>query len=503
MKSLHHCVLIILFFTIFDNTGSAQKVIKKINSSVNQDKIYTDMMYLASDALKGRKTGEPGNQQAANYIADQFKKAGVKTIPGMNGYFQPIPFVKYVPPLSGTLSMGGTEYVVKNNLVILDGGAINKTTEAIYADYGWVDAAKGRDDYQGLEVKGKYVIVQGGLPEGGSPAEIFSAMPLKRKMAADHGALGLIEIYNLSFPWNFFRNYFSKERLEIVEGAGGHASVLHAWLQLPTNGNKPTWSKGKSYPITINTPGAATTPVEAVNVLGMIPGKKKKLRDQYILLSAHFDHVGVKAGQPIGNDTIWNGARDNAWGTVGLLAAARYFAKNPPNRSVMIAAVNCEEIGLLGSKYLAEHPVMPWNKVIFDLNSDGAGYSDTTLVSIIGLNRVGAADEMNTACKAFGLTTIADPAPEQGLFDRSDNVSFAQLGIPAPTFAAGFKTFDQEVGKYYHQAIDNPDNISYGYLHRFTKAFLLSALQIANKIELPRWSSGDKYETAGKKLYGY
>ena len=99
MKSLHHCVLIILFFTIFDNTGSAQKVIKKINSSVNQDKIYTDMMYLASDALKGRKTGEPGNQQAANYIADQFKKAGVKTIPGMNGYFQPIPFVKYVPPL--------------------------------------------------------------------------------------------------------------------------------------------------------------------------------------------------------------------------------------------------------------------------------------------------------------------------------------------------------------------------------------------------------------------
>lgn len=240
-----------------------------------------------------------------------------------------------------------------------------------------------------------------------------------------------------------------------------------------------------------------------MNVIGYIPGKKKELADQYILLTAHFDHVGVRAGAVVDNDTIWNGARDNAWGTVSILAAARFFAKYPPDRSVLLAAVNGEEIGLVGSKYLADHPIVPWNKVIFDLNSDGAGYSDTTIVSILGLNRVGAADEMNIACKAFGLSTIADPAPEQGLFDRSDNVNFAKLGIPAPTFAAGFKTFDAVVSKYYHQSIDNPTTISYGYLNRFTKSFVYSAYLIANKSKLPRWAEGDKYEAASKKLYGY
>ena len=484
-------------------SGEAQKIVKKINKKISPEVVRADMMYLASDQLKGRKTGEQGNQNAAEYIADAFRKTGVKEVPGMTGYFQSIPFQKFIPPQNGTLNMLGAQLTVGNNLVILDGGSIQQKADAVYADYGWIDVATNRNDYDGLDLKGKYVIVQGGLPQGGSPQEIFASMSAKRKMAKDHGALGLIEIYSLSIPWNFFKNYFSKARLEVMEGSSGATGkIFHGWAQLPT-GTKPNFEKGKSIPIEINTSGASSGPVKADNVIGMIPGKDKKLRNEYVLLTAHFDHVGVKAGQVIGNDSIWNGARDNAWGTVSLLAAARFFSKNPPDRSILLAAVNAEEMGLLGSKYLAAHPVLPWNKVIFNLNSDGAGYSDTTLVAVIGLNRVGAAREINEACAAFGLTAFADPAPEQGLFDRSDNVNFAILGIPAPTFGSGFRTFDANITKYYHQAIDNPDNISYPYLNLFTKAFVLSAHNIAGMKSNPRWVAGDKYEPAGKKLYGY
>ncbi len=479
----------------------AQKTIRKINKKVGQNAVQNDMLYLASDQLQGRKTGESGNHLAAAYIAGEFRKAGVRVIPGMKDYFQPIPFQKFIAPKQGEVKVLGSEFTLGSNLVVLHGGPSHTSTEAIYAGYGWVDVAGGHDDFKGLDVKGKIVLVQGGLPQGGSPTEIFSSMASKRELARSRGAAGLLEIYNLSFPWNFFRSYFSRDRLEVVQNTEKDGdSFFHAWIQLPS-GSKPSLETGKSFPLQINTTGSTTSTVKADNVLGYIPGKK--LKDEYVMLSAHFDHVGTRAGQVIDNDTIWNGTRDNAWGTVGLIAAARFFAQNPPDRSIFLAAVNGEEIGLLGSKYLADNPVLPWKQVIFNLNSDGAGYSDTTIVAVIGLNRVGAAREIITGCEAFGLGTFADPAPEQGLFDRSDNASFAALGIPAPTIAAGLRTFDEAVRKYYHQSIDNPDNISYTYLTRFTKAFINSANNIANMKERPKWQSGDKYEAASKNLYGY
>jgi len=491
-------LLFIFLCIISKESVYSQKIIKKINKKVNEKVIYTDMMYLASDELKGRKTGEPGNELAAKYIAEEFKKAGVKIVPGMKSYDQNLPFIKFSAAPSGTVELLEKAFTIKDQLLVLDGSPVAKQSgEAIYINYAL------EEDYNGIDVKGKYVLAQSGLPTVAPPLEIFQSMSRKRKIAKEKGALGLIEIYTLPYAFTAIKNYFSQERLELSESSLEEVSLFHAYLQLPANINKPTWEKGQSYPIKVLSPGLINKPINTVNVIGYIPGKKKELADQFILLSAHFDHVGVRAGAVVDNDTIWNGARDNAWGTVGILAAARFLAKYPPDRSVLLAAVNGEEMGLLGSKYLADHPVIPWNKVIFNLNSDGAGYADTTLVSVIGLNRTGAAEEMNVACKAFGLATVADPAPEQGLFDRSDNVNFAKIGIPAPTFAAGFRAFDASVSKYYHQSIDNPTNISYGYLYRFTKSFLYSAYLIANKAKLPRWTEGDKYEPASKKLYGY
>ncbi|MGB5263283.1 MAG: M28 family peptidase, partial [Lutimonas sp.] len=151
--------------------------------------------------------------------------------------------------------------------------------------------------------------------------------------------------------------------------------------------------------------------------------------------------------------------------------------------------------------YYAEHPLVPLNQSVFCFNSDNGGYNDTSKATIIGLNRTSAAKHILSGAKAFGLNAIDDPAPEQGLFDRSDNVSFAAKGIPAPTYSMGFHSFDEEINKYYHQVTDNPETLDYDYLEKFFRSYVLTCRLIANDPETPFWIKGDKYYEAGVKLY--
>ena len=160
-----------------------------------------------------------------------------------------------------------------------------------------------------------------------------------------------------------------------------------------------------------------------------------------------------------------------------------------------------EEKGLLGSRWFVEHSPLDLKKMVYCFNSDNAGYNDTSAATIIGLGRTTAEKFIKDACQAYGLLATDDPAPEQGLFDRSDNVNFAKKGIPAPTFSLGFKAFDAEIGKYYHQPADHADNLDYAYLHKFFSAYVYSCRLIGNTSEKLFWKDGDKYFEAGKKLY--
>ena len=281
------------------------------------------------------------------------------------------------------------------------------------------------------------------------------------------------------------------------------APVAHLWINNANNQYKQLKEAGQT--ATLRTSGRPRTPAPSANVAGIIEGTDPRLKDEYVVLSAHFDHIGIgkQGGSPYQPaDSIFNGARDNAFGTVSIMMAAKALMQERPKRSVLVLALTGEEVGLLGSNYYAEHPLVPLKQTIFDLNTDGAGYNDTTLISVIGLERTGAKAEIETAAKAAGLGVFAEPAPEQGLFDRSDNVSFAAKGVPAPTFSPGFKTFDEAIGKYYHQAIDNPESLDFNYVYRFCQAYAHAARLIANRPTRPQWSAGDKYEAAGKALYG-
>ena len=200
-------------------------------------------------------------------------------------------------------------------------------------------------------------------------------------------------------------------------------------------------------------------------------------------------------------DSIFNGARDNAMGTAAILHAAASLAKKKPQRSVLFLAVTGEEVGLLGSKYFAENPLIPLQDIIFNLNTDGAGYNSTKHVSVIGWGRTGVDSLISAAAKKVGLEVFKNPAAEQNLFDRSDNVSFAVKGIPALTFSPGFDAFDEEISKYYHRVDDEADTVDKTYLLKFSQSLAHLARLIADNPVLPKWVNGDKYEAAGLKLY--
>ena len=467
------------------------------------------LRFLASDELRGRRTGAPGNQIAARYLAEQFRYHGLDTVQGAQGYFQYMPFARVQSAVGGDLVWGDTLFSYGEELIWLSPKGISGKVQAIWAGNGWVDEKKGVNDYEGKDVKGKVVVIASGFPGAKSPLEVLQSTVQKRKFAADHGAIGVIEVYRERIPWAFISRRYMGERLAPVPDANlpfAPSTMPHAYLQDPGQLVEERLVEAGEYEIEFlgQIREGSEAYVEVPNIIGTIPGSDPSLKDEYLLLTAHFDHVGVGAqgGAYTAEDSIFNGARDNGMGTVALLGAIKALSEKPPKRSVICMALNAEEIGLLGSAYYADHPLIPLKQTVFNLNTDGGGYNDTTAISIMGMDRVGAKEEMAAACEAFGLSYIVDPAPEQNLFDRSDNVSFARKGVPAPTFSPGFGQFDQEIFKYYHQVTDEVGSINWAYLHKYARAFAHAARLIADKAERPQWIEGDKYEPAAKELYG-
>ncbi|MEZ4985362.1 MAG: M28 family peptidase [Saprospiraceae bacterium] len=467
--------------------------------------VRTQIEFLASDDLMGRRTGSVGNDMAAAYIAAHLRAYGYTSPEGAVDFRQPIPFEAVRPPVQSSMVVNKKVLQPMTDFIILAGEAANIRAQGVFAGHGWVDAETNHNDYEGLDVKGKVVFVLPGPPGAKDPNKIVGAMKRKRQLAAEQGAVALIELYQLPFPWAMFANYFGGESLRVAkeDASNDDTSLVYAWLNkteaLPF---ADIQSAGKMK-VSIQSAGFQRTAVQSQNVIGVLEGSDPDLKDEYLLVTAHFDHVGT--GQQGGSftpaDSIFNGARDNAIGVAALLQTARALAAQRPARSIIILAVTGEELGLLGSEYYAEHPLIPLEKVVFNFNTDGAGYNDTTAVSIMGWGRTGTNESLEAGVAPFGLRIIADPAPEQGLFDRSDNVSFAVRGVPALSFSPGFAEFDNDILQHYHQVSDEAHSLDYHYLARYCKAFAHACRQIANHPQKPVWVSGDKYEAAGKKLY--
>lgn len=450
----------------------------------------SEFTYLASDELMGRDPARPEMKLAYTFIASSLEKAGAKPIPGADGFYQNIPFRLSSPPKSGKLTIGSTDYAQGKNMLVLDGKSLTGTFELVDVGFGM------EEDFAGKDLKGKIAVANVGEPNRLTPSDLFSLGGEKSKRAKEAGAVALIERFNApAVPWQLASNFLNRATLTLDQGSS--SDLTYIWVEDLKNQLRGDVLTKASLEIT----GKTNRSVDGKNVVAWIEGTDPNLMNEYVLLSAHYDHVGVGTPDAQG-DSIYNGARDNAVGTVAVMNAAKYFAQNPPKRSILLALWTAEEKGLLGSAYFANNPLVPLDQIVYNLNIDNAGYNDTSLITVIGLGRTSGDFLLEEAAAEFGVKAVSDPSPEQGLYDRSDNVNFARKGIPAPTFSLGFTAFDDSIQKYYHKAGDHVDNFDLDYAQIYWKAFILSAQKIANWDQRPAWKAGDKYEEVSKQLYG-
>lgn len=475
------------------------------NFELDKAEMEQHIRFLASDELQGRYTGSPGNRVAARYIAEYLRAQGCQPVEGAEGFFQEIPFESVSPPSSGSLTIGETTYELGKDFFLSNGGAAELEGKAIFAEHGWIDEKQEINHFEGLDIAGKLVFVWSGKPGSRDPQEAFAASKMKRKWAAERGAAALIEVYRLPFPWQFLLNYLNKENLVIADPDNVAGELVYGMVNEKSDEPFEKMNKAKGVTTALSTSGVSRRSRRSSNVAAVIEGTDPVLKDEYMVVTAHYDHVGVGeqgGGFPYGKqDSIFNGARDNAIGVASLMLTAKAFAKSPPKRSVLFLALTAEEQGLIGSSYFVKHPLIPLENIVFNFNTDGAGYNDTSLVAVMGYDRTGIADLIDQGAAASGLKVIGDPAPEQGLFDRSDNVSFARMGIPALSYSPGFKAFDQALMKNYHQVSDEAETLDFNYIYKYTESFIRTAKLIADAAKRPFWVDGDKYEEAGKSLY--
>jgi hypothetical protein len=475
----------------------AQKTdLEKTEATVDQQTIKDHIYYLASDDLKGRNTGSEEIQVAANYLANQLESYGAQKVPSLEGFFQPVPLRIKTPASAGSLEYSGKSFDLNEDFIVVDGNSGDFEGEIVYLNYA------SEADFENAEVQGKIIFAKAGDGETTDRRAILNLSREKYERARAKGAAGLVEFYSSpSIPWGQLARGFNRANISIDSFEDKGELIPHLWLKDMDNANQRFMMTRSIKRASINIEGMVNEISKDKNVVAMVEGTDPELKDEFIMFSAHYDHIGVGAPNAEG-DSIYNGTRDNAIGTVTVLSAAENIAKYPMRRSALFVMFTAEEKGLLGSRYLAENPVIPNNEIVFCWNSDNGGYNDTTISTIIGLERTTASQYIKDANVAFGLTAIDDPAGEQGLFDRSDNVSFARKGIPAPTYSLGFRAFDAEIMKYYHQQSDNPNTVDYEYLEKFFKSYVYASRMIGNADETPFWVEGDKYYETGVELYG-
>jgi len=497
--------------------------------------IEAHMAYLASDDLEGREAGTPGYDLAAAYVAAEFEKIGIAPAGDKGTYFQEITFLRSVRAPEGRAlevkdASGAPVALVENtNAVIynsLRGPETKAEGPAVFVGFG-IDAPElGRDDFAGLDLNGKVAVVLSGTPKGIDGEERAFYGNRKNKNLSDRGAIGVVSIET---PTS--RSVYPFERL-LAEGRLDGASL--SWLQadgtpysnapnllasagvslegapLLFAGAPKSWDEivtaaeaeggavtGFDLPLTISiTQRSVHDQVKSSNVVGLIEGTDPELKDEVIVISAHLDHIGIS--KTIEEDTINNGALDNASGVATLLDAARMLKNGPPlKRTVVFIALTAEEKGLLGAQYFAMNPSVP-GTLVANVNLDMPILTyDFTDIVVYGALRSNIAATVETAASAMGITLSPDPTPEQGIFTRSDHFRFVEAGIPSvylkPGFANGGEAaFIEHQAKNYHRPSDDmSNNLDFNAAARFAELNARIALALANQDVRPLWKEDD------------
>jgi Zn-dependent M28 family amino/carboxypeptidase len=509
---------------------------------IDPEHIRANVRFLSHDLLEGRGTGQRGGDIAAEYIATQFWLDGLKPAGDNGTFFQNVPMVGITPSPETTFELVPRHGEAMQLKPLDDYVSYDQTehatddidSEIIYVGYGIEAPEYQWDDYKGVDVRGKVLLMLVNEPSSDDPKffkgpalTYYGRWTYKYEEAARKGAVGVILIHKsdmASYPWEVVRNSNSGEK----EFLKSDAPQLKAagWIQLEVArqlAQKSGMDLDKMM-MEANTRNFRPVPLPAKlkahmvskirqissrNVLAMLQGSDPKLKNEAVVYSAHYDHLGIRPDMP--GDNIYNGAHDNATGCGILLELARVYAQaqSKPRRSVIFASVTAEEQGLLGSEYFGKHPPIPAGKISFDLNFDDVPpLGEPEEVEVSGAERTTFYPTVEAMAKEFRLAIRPDSHPEAGHYYRSDHFSMARVGVPAFSINEGMKykghntqwgieQAEEYTNKHYHQPSDeyspSMDFRGDATMARFGFALGWAA---ASQPKVQGWQKGDEFEKA-------
>ena len=506
---------------------------------INQSTIGHHIEILASDEFLGRMPLTEGETKTVNYLKDEFEKLGL--LPG-NGdsYFQDVPVVGITGLPSEKMSISGPDkefdFNYFNDFVAFTSKTDNEVSlnnsELVFAGYGIVAPEYSWNDYQGIDWTGKTAVLlvnDPGFGSGdstlfkGNEMTYYGRWTYKYEEAARQGAAGVIIIHETvpaAYGWNVVQSTWTGPQLNLESAS--LTTDVQGWITKDA-ATKLFEASGFEFkklkesardkdfkPLTLGLSASVkiTNQVKrgvTRNVAAIFPGTERK--DEYIIFTAHWDHFGV--GKPVNNDSIYNGAMDNATGTACLFAIAEAFKEvEPPKRSIVFMAVTAEEQGLLGSLYYSENPIFPPEKTVCIINMDGIkNYGPMKDLTIIGYGRSEMDEYAKDAAEKQKRYVMPNPETEKGYYFRSDHYNFAKIGIPALYASGSHEHFEKGIDfikkmnddfskNHYHQPSDefDPQTFDLSGIVLDAQLFFEVGLRLANEDYFPKWYEGSEFK---------
>jgi len=550
MKTRRLCcfAFILLALSVFAEDKEAEEL-KPALDVITPDALLAHIKILASDEFEGRAPGSKGEELSIKYISDQFKAAGLKPGNPDGSYFQEVPLagiksdskmqfiVNGKPPLDLKL---GDDFVASS--ARLEDEIKVDNSDIVFVGYGVVAPEYGWDDYKGIDVRGKTILMlinDPAVPDPKDPSKLDDKMfkgkamtyygrwTYKYEIAAQKGAAAAVIIHETvpaAYPWQVVKSSWSKENFEIDNPDKNMGSVeARSWITLDV-AKKLLADCGQDFdalkksaitrefkPVALNAKAnieikQAVRSFKSHNVIGEFEGSDPQLKDEYVIYSAHWDHLGKHPELP--GDQIFNGAIDNASGVSAVITLANAFPKAapPPKRSILFMSTTAEEAGLLGAKWYAEHPLYPLNKTLGDINIDEMNvWGKARDVQDVSFGFSTLDDFLADAAKGQGRATIPNARPEKGTIYRADNFEFSKVGVPSLYVSAGEHLLSRAPNaplrsdefdlKDYHQPSDEvkPDWDLSGAVQDVDLLFEVG-YKVANADKFPEWKSGNEFK---------
>jgi Zn-dependent M28 family amino/carboxypeptidase len=545
MKNLLSLVVLVLLMAGCQN-DSEESLDKQTVNDITKESLMGPIEAMASDEFEGRGTGSSGQEKTVEYLVAQMKEYGLQGGMDDGSYVQDVPLTGQTTTVEAPLQItknGKTvhSFNYTNDFMAWPANMSEEVSvdgvDLVYVGYGIQAPEENWDDFKEADVKGKVIVVKNNDPSasgdlfGGNTRLYYGRYDYKYEKARELGAAGVLIIHttpSAGYGWNVVSNSWSSEQFYLRgnDAAENGATKFNGWLTkeasskvfesagmkleqqldaaeskdfkpVPLNGLKMNLSLAADY-----------RSIDAKNVLGVVKGSNEELNDEYLVYTAHYDHLGITS--PVKGDSINNGALDNAAGVSAVLNIAKELKDMQAqiDRSALFLLVGAEEKGLLGSKYWANNPTVPPGKVTANINLDGMNvYGATNDLVLIGYGRNSVSDVIENLAEEQGRTVKPDPHPDRGYFYRSDHFPLAKKGIPAIFPNSGTEFVDKPGG--YSATIDSLQDANYHTVNdeineywdlsgmvQDTRLFFKAGYRILNDDSLQTWDEGDEFRQA-------